>query len=33
MRRADSDSLSLREEHKESTSSMKMIDGLFARAI
>lgn len=32
MRRADSDSLSERDEHKESTSSIKIIDGLLARA-
>ena len=32
MRRADSDSLSERDEHSESTSSMKMIDGAFSRA-
>jgi len=32
IRRADSDSVSLREPHRESTSSMKMILGLCVRA-
>ena len=33
MRRADSDSLSERDEHSESISSMKTIDGLLVRAM